>query len=143
MTDSKNVVGGGASREEGTTPRSHELKTWPDYYECLVDGTKTFEYRRDDRGFKVGDTLYLREWEPTAWSIGVATLGRYTGREMRRRVTYLLHAGTDFVVMALAEVAEASARPAPPLPKCWPRGERSPGRAAGRRAGARGRARSR
>ena len=73
----------------------HELKTWPDYYRHLVDGTKNFEYRRDDRGFKVGDVLYLREWEPN--------YDKYTGREMRRKVTYILPVSTTFVVMALNE----------------------------------------
>jgi hypothetical protein len=81
---------------------THELKTWPDYYAHLVDGTKTFEYRRDDRGFKVGDVLYLREWEPT--------FERYTGREMHRRVTYLLNVSKDFVVMALESATLDPAR---------------------------------
>ena len=76
---------------------THELKTWPDYYRHLVDGTKTFEYRRNDRGFKVGDTLDLREWEPT--------FDRYTGRSMRRIVSYILDVGGGFVVMALAGTA--------------------------------------
>lgn len=79
------------------TPSTHELKTWPDYYKYLVDGSKTFEFRRNDRGFKVGDVLHLREWEPT--------FERYTGREMYRRVTYVLNASKDFVVMALAPEA--------------------------------------
>lgn len=75
--------------------RTHDLKTWPDYYVHLLDGTKTFEYRRDDRNFREGDTLLLREWDPT--------FERYTGREMTRRVTYILRVSKDFVVMALAE----------------------------------------
>ena len=74
--------------------RIHELKTWPDYYGHLDDGSKNFEYRRNDRGFKEGDVLHLREWEPT--------FGRYTGREMRRVVTYILSVSKDFVVMSLA-----------------------------------------
>lgn len=82
---------------------THELKTWPEYYERLVDGTKTFEYRRNDRGFKVGDILHLREYD--------SITGHYSGREMRRRVTYLLATDIsgDFVVMAL-ESAYASGR---------------------------------
>jgi hypothetical protein len=72
---------------------THELKTWPDYYAHLVDGSKTFEYRRDDRGFKVGDVLHLREWEPTC--------ERYTGRQMWCAVSYILNVSPEFVVMAL------------------------------------------
>lgn len=42
----------------------HELKVLPQFYAALDDGSKTFEVRRDDRGFEVGDTLRLREWSP-------------------------------------------------------------------------------
>jgi hypothetical protein len=72
----------------------HELKTWPPYYDALVDGSKTFEYRLNDRGFHVGDVLYLREWEPQD--------GFYTGRSMRRPVTYMLASNImDYVILAL------------------------------------------
>jgi hypothetical protein len=74
---------------------THELKTWPEYFGALVDGSKTFEYRRNDRGFRVGDVLHLREWD--------SITGHYTGRDMRRRVTYVLPTDLsgDFVVMGL------------------------------------------
>lgn len=42
----------------------HELKVWPDYFARLADGSKTFEVRKDDRGFQAGDELLLREWDP-------------------------------------------------------------------------------
>lgn len=41
----------------------HELKVKPVYFEAVKEGIKTFELRRDDRNFKVGDILLLREWE--------------------------------------------------------------------------------
>ena len=41
--------------------RIHELKTWPQFFDSIVDGTKTFELRKDDRGFEVGDAVLLRE----------------------------------------------------------------------------------
>lgn len=85
----------------------HELKTWPDYFVHLLDGSKTFEYRRNDRGFKVGDVLHLREWEPLAWESGAPTNGRYTGRQLRCRVTYVLATSPEFVIMALASSAPA------------------------------------
>lgn len=37
----------------------HHLKIKPEYLEAVASGKKTFELRRDDRGFKVGDTLLL------------------------------------------------------------------------------------
>lgn len=45
-------------------PNIHDLKTWPLYYRAVRDGTKTFELRRNDREYRVGDLLILKEWEP-------------------------------------------------------------------------------
>jgi hypothetical protein len=58
----------------------HELKTWPPYFKDVCDGKKTFEYRKDDRGFNVGDTLNLREWNPA--------IKEYTGKEVLVEVVY-------------------------------------------------------
>lgn len=41
----------------------HELKIWPQYYCRVADGSKTFEVRKNDRGFQPGDTVVLREWD--------------------------------------------------------------------------------
>lgn len=43
----------------------HELKVWPDFFDDLCSGKKSFELRKLDRPFAVGDTLCLREWSPT------------------------------------------------------------------------------
>lgn len=39
----------------------HNLKTWPEFYRSILDGSKTFELRRDDREprFAVGQMLNL------------------------------------------------------------------------------------
>lgn len=37
----------------------HELKTLPVYWDAVKRGEKTFEVRRDDRGFQKGDRLRL------------------------------------------------------------------------------------
>jgi len=74
---------------------THELKVWPEYFEAIVDGSKTFEVRRDDRGFQVGDTLVLREWDPNVKEAGVDWYApAYTGRELKREVTYILRGPT-------------------------------------------------
>jgi len=65
-----------------TTDRVHDLKCWPPYYEDVSDGRKSFEARFDDRGYRVGDMLRLREWLPSQ--------ARYTGRECLRVVVYRL-----------------------------------------------------
>lgn len=43
----------------------HELKIWPQYYCRVANGTKTFEVRKNDRGFQPGDTVILKEYDPT------------------------------------------------------------------------------
>ncbi len=79
--------------------RTHELKTWPEYFSAVLDGSKPFEWRSDDqvRHFAVGDVLRLREWDPVA--------KEYTGRECARLVTYVLREAfgipAGFVVMGL------------------------------------------
>lgn len=61
---------------------THDLKTRPEYFVAILDGRKTFELRRNDRDFRVGDRLVLREW--------VDPLVGYTGRVETRRVAYKL-----------------------------------------------------
>lgn len=60
----------------------HILKVLPKYFQALVDGTKTFEVRRNDRAYQVGDILHLGEWAPEE--------GRFTGRSVAVKVTYIL-----------------------------------------------------
>lgn len=75
--------------------RVHELKTWPEFFAAVVEGWKPFEIRQNDRGFRVGDLLLLREYLPDE--------KKFSGRECKRRVTYITEweqkPGT--VVMAL------------------------------------------
>jgi len=62
--------------------KTHELKTWPVFYKSIIDGTKTFEVRENDRNFQVDDTLLLREYDPDA--------EQYTGAKTERVITYIL-----------------------------------------------------
>ena len=39
----------------------HDLKILPEYFVEVVRGNKTFEVRKDDRPFNVGDELILYE----------------------------------------------------------------------------------
>ena len=65
----------------------------------MSKGIKNFEIRYNDRDYKVGDILILKEWNR----------GKYTGRECRREVIYVYHSdgtyglSSDYVVMALKE----------------------------------------
>ena len=58
----------------------HELKTLPEYYGAALSGAKPFELRKNDRGYRVGDVVRLKEYDGE----------EYTGRELVRRITYLL-----------------------------------------------------
>jgi len=60
----------------------HELKTWPTFYEAVINGGKSFELRKNDRDFQVGDVLSLREFNNNEQ--------KYTGRQTLRFVTYKL-----------------------------------------------------
>ena len=60
----------------------HELKCWPEFYEEIHKNTKNFEVRLNDRDFKVGDILHLKEFNPMN--------NKYTGREIQRTITYIL-----------------------------------------------------
>lgn len=60
----------------------HELKILPEYFEDVAKEIKTFEIRKNDRDFSVGDTLILREFNPR-------NTPNYSGRKLRRQIVYL------------------------------------------------------
>jgi len=77
----------------------HELKTWPGYFEEVFMGHKTFELRKDDRGFKVGDQVILKEWDNH--------LEVYTGKQIARGISYILKGGVfgleeGYVILSLS-----------------------------------------
>jgi hypothetical protein len=61
----------------------HTLKTYIEYFEHLRNGSKMFEVRKNDRNFRVGDTLVLKEYNPEK-------MPHYTGRSCIRIVTYII-----------------------------------------------------
>ena len=88
---------------------THELKTWPEPFAAVLLRLKHHEVRKSDRSFVIGDTLLLREYDP---SYGRQMPGElpeprgYTGRELRCRVTYISRGGTwglppDLCVMSI------------------------------------------
>lgn len=85
-----NDNGSGSIKAEGVRRLygdEHKLKTWPKFFEAVRSGTKTFEIRKfGDRHFRVGDFLRLVELDPDCLEDSV---DKFTGREMRVRVTYL------------------------------------------------------
>lgn len=80
----------------------HALKTLPPWWDHVASGLKSFEVRLDDRGYKVGDILELREW-------GTGEDG-YSGRSVRKTITYVMPldgwipAAHLYVVLGLGDV---------------------------------------
>ena len=68
----------------------HILKTDPEVFEAVWTGAKTFEIRLNDRGFKVGDTLRLRETKFTGLQMHMGQPLEYTGRELTKTVSHVL-----------------------------------------------------
>lgn len=58
-----------------------EKQAWPQYFEEILQGNKTYDLRLNDFECKVGDTLLLKEWDPTTQ--------KYTGREIKKEITYI------------------------------------------------------
>ena len=57
----------------------HELKILPKWFEDVTNNKKNFEIRRNDRDFKIGDLILLKEYER----------GRYTGKEIYKEIQYI------------------------------------------------------
>lgn len=62
--------------------KTHELKCWPFHFRAIREDRKTFELRKNDRDFEVGDCLHLREWNPETET--------YTGHQEWCDVTFVL-----------------------------------------------------
>ena len=76
----------------------HVLKSYPSFFNAVLDGRKTFEVRKNDRDYHVNDTLLLKEYNPI-YDI-------YTGRAIKCKVTYILFGPSfgvkkDYVAMAI------------------------------------------
>ena len=59
---------------------THALKILPEYFKAVELGEKTFEIRKADRPFKLGDKLILQEWDGS----------KYTGAEYKCFISYII-----------------------------------------------------
>jgi hypothetical protein len=62
--------------------KTHEVKSWPDFFAPVYNGEKKFELRNNDRDYQVGDIIRMREFDDRA--------GKYTGRSITKKITYVL-----------------------------------------------------
>lgn len=59
----------------------HKLKILPEYYKAQIEGKKNFEIRKNDRDYKVGDKLVLKEYDPKA--------KEFTGQSFITEITFI------------------------------------------------------
>lgn len=67
----------------------HRLKILPEYYDAVASGKKRFELRKDDRGYEVGDYIWLCEWDGED----------FTGRCMTLQIRYILRNCPEYGLM--------------------------------------------
>ncbi len=60
---------------------THELKVWKTFFDDIWTEKKKFEIRKNDRNFRVGDTLHLKEYDHQ--------VGEYTGMSVMMIVTHV------------------------------------------------------
>ena len=86
----------------------HKLKTWPMFFQAVLEGSKPFELRKNDRHFNVGDILILEEYDPDAEG--------YTGRKCERKISYVLDAN-PFIDLHGHVILGLESRPAVLMPE--------------------------
>jgi hypothetical protein len=79
---------------------THCLKTDTSVYEQCETGVKSFEIRKDDRDFQVGDILTLEEY---------LNKRKYTGRRSSYWITYILRGEEwgmqpGYVIMSIVRI---------------------------------------
>lgn len=78
----------------------HDVKLGTTFFDDVKTGRKTFELRKNDRGYKEGDTIVLHEYKD----------GTMTGRTIAKKIVYMLEDFTGledgYCILGLGEVEE-------------------------------------
>lgn len=69
----------------------HDLKTIQPHFNHVWNNLKTFEIRKEDRNFKVGDLIRLHEYDPQSKT--------YSNRQATRIITHILRDDSEFGLM--------------------------------------------
>lgn len=76
----------------------HDVKLGTTFFDDVKTGRKTFELRKNDRGYKEGDTIVLHEYKD----------GTTTGRTITKKIVYMLEDFTGledgYCILGLGEV---------------------------------------
>ena len=79
----------------------HAVKELPEHFENVQTGKKTFEVRKNDHSYSVGDLIALNEYN--------AEEQRYTGRSMLFHIDYILndneYCKEGYIVMSIKPCA--------------------------------------
>jgi hypothetical protein len=59
----------------------HNLKIDQEFFIPVIERTKTFEIRKNDRNFQIGDKIALNEWDKQE--------NKFTGRKAFGEITYI------------------------------------------------------
>lgn len=70
--------------------KTHALKIYQEPFSAQLNGSKSFEFRRNNRLFELGDMVELWEWNPTSCE--------YTGRFIRGREIEYIAYGPSFEI---------------------------------------------
>lgn len=86
--------------EQAKDAVKHVIKSWPENFEPMLRGEKTYEIRKgNDRIYEVGDFVQICEVYKAS--------GGFTGRSVIRRITHVMNAGVllppDTWVFAIAD----------------------------------------
>ena len=80
---------------------THEIKTIQPFYNLIQSGEKTFEVRKNDRNYQVGDIVILQEFDHIK--------KEYSGREITIKITYILESingiEDDYCVFGFTKVS--------------------------------------
>lgn len=86
----------------------HEIKCWPQYFCRVLDGSKTFEVRDNDRGYQPGDIVRMREWDKSKVYHAEHPMDDshdgYTGRVLEFKIGYVLPIDDKRVVFSILEM---------------------------------------
>lgn len=89
---------------KGSKMDIHRVKSWPEYYAPIVRNIKTFDLRKDDRAYAVGDWIVFEEFKHG--------IGTYTGATTTRRIVYILRnfdgLMPGYCILGLGEVDDVS-----------------------------------
>jgi hypothetical protein len=65
--------------------KTHRIKTWKPFFQDVLDGRKPFDFRKNDRDFKVDDDIVHIEYDPETQA--------ETGRHCNTTIIYILQGG--------------------------------------------------